>query len=144
MDYSQHGKVNTRPEKCWMKLFMHSQTSRVQPRMDKWFHLALYNGCNYLSIDGIKLIDVSKRGPSRKQFRCAAFVCWIMFSEFMMTSSNGIFFCVTGHLCGEFNGPRWIPRTKASDAELWCFLWSWGWWFGTLSHPLWRHCNVVF
>ena len=18
---------------------------------------------------------------------------------------------------------------------------SWGWWFGTLSHPLWRHCN---
>ena len=22
------------------------------------------------------------------------------------------------HLCGEFTGPRWIPRTKASDAEL--------------------------
>ena len=21
-------------------------------------------------------------------------------------------------------GLRWIPRTKASDAELWCFLWS--------------------
>ena len=31
---------------------------------------------------------------------------------------------VTGHLCGEFTGPRWIPRTKASDSELWCFLWS--------------------
>ena len=42
----------------------------------------------------------------------------------MMTSSNGIIFRVTGHLCGEFTGPRWIPRTKASDAELWCFLWS--------------------
>ena len=27
-------------------------------------------------------------------------------------------------LCGEFTGHRWIPRTKASDAELWCFLWS--------------------
>ena len=27
-------------------------------------------------------------------------------------------------VCGEFTGPRWIPRTKASDAELWCFLWS--------------------
>ena len=46
---------------------------------------------------------------------------------------------------------RWIPHTKASDAELWCFLWSapekrlskqsWGWWFETPSHPLWRHCN---
>ena len=28
------------------------------------------------------------------------------------------------YLCGEFTGPRWIPHTKASDAELWCFLWS--------------------
>ena len=24
----------------------------------------------------------------------------------------------------EFTGDGWIPRTKASDAELWCFLWS--------------------
>ena len=24
----------------------------------------------------------------------------------------------------ETYGQRWIPRTKASDAELWCFLWS--------------------
>ena len=24
---------------------------------------------------------------------------------------------VTGHLCGEFTGPGWIPRTKASNAE---------------------------
>ena len=48
---------------------------------------------------------------------------------------------------------RWIPRTKSSDADLLCFfLWLrlnkplskqwWGWWFGTLSRPLWRHCNV--
>ena len=42
----------------------------------------------------------------------------------MMTSSNGNIFRVTVHLCGEFTGLRWIPRTKASDAELWCFLWS--------------------
>ena len=25
-------------------------------------------------------------------------------------------FCVTGHLCGEFTGQRWIPHTKGSDA----------------------------
>ena len=42
----------------------------------------------------------------------------------MMTSSNGNIFPVTGHLYGEFTGNRWIPRTKASDAELWGFLWS--------------------
>ena len=69
----------------------------------------------------------------------------------MMTSSNGNIFRVTGHLWGEFTGPRWIPHTKASDAGLWCFFdlrlnkplskLSWGWWFETLSRPLWRHCN---
>ena len=62
----------------------------------------------------------------------------------MMTSSNGNIFRVTGL--------RWIPRTKASDADLWCFLdlclnkrlrkQSWGWWFETLSCSLWRHCNA--
>ena len=48
-----------------------------------------------------------------------------------MTSSNGNIFRVTGHLCGEFTGPRWIPRTKASDAELLMFslicVWINGW-----------------
>ena len=33
-------------------------------------------------------------------------------------------FRVTGPLCEEFTGHQWIPRTKASDVELWCFLWS--------------------
>ena len=42
----------------------------------------------------------------------------------MMTSSNGNIFRVTGPLCGEFTGHRWIPSTKASDVELWYFLWS--------------------
>ena len=42
----------------------------------------------------------------------------------MITSSNGDIFGITGHLCGEFAGHRWIPHTKASDAELWCVLWS--------------------
>ena len=45
----------------------------------------------------------------------------------MMTSSNGNIFRVTSPLCGEFTGNRWIPLTKASDAELWCFLWSAPW-----------------
>ena len=49
----------------------------------------------------------------------------------MMRSSNGNIFRVTGHLCGEFTCPRWIPRTKASDAELWWVfficVWINGW-----------------
>ena len=42
----------------------------------------------------------------------------------MMTLSNRNIFNVTGPLCGEFTGHLWIPFTKASDTELWCFLWS--------------------
>ena len=30
---------------------------------------------------------------------------------------------------------------SSSDAELWCFLQSWGWWFETPSHPWRRHCD---
>ena len=54
-------------------------------------------------------------------------------------------------LCGELTGHRWIPLTKASDAELWVFFdlrlnkrlnkQSWGWWFETPWRSLWRHCN---
>ena len=48
---------------------------------------------------------------------------WNGYYCIMMTSSNGNIFRVTGHLCGKFTGPRWVSLTKASDAELWCFLW---------------------
>ena len=43
-----------------------------------------------------------------------------------------------------------VSLTKASDAELWCFLWSAPerlskqsrrWWFVTASRSLWHHCN---
>ena len=42
----------------------------------------------------------------------------------MMKSSNGNIFRGTGHLWGESTSHRWIPHTKASDMELWCFLWA--------------------
>ena len=47
-----------------------------------------------------------------------------MYAVTMMTPSNGNIFRVAGHLWGESTGDRWIPLTKASDAELWWFLWS--------------------
>ena len=43
--------------------------------------------------------------------------------KYMMTSWNGSISRVTCPLCGKFTGDRWIPRTKGSDGELWCFLW---------------------
>ena len=66
-------------------------------------------------------------------------------------------FRVTVLLCGEFTSHRWIPRTRASDAELWCFLpicaWTNSWAknedAGDLirhrahSPSLWRHRNEM-
>ena len=45
------------------------------------------------------------------------YLTWVPYKQtltYMMTSSNEIIFRVTGPL----SGPRWIPLTKASDAEL--------------------------
>ena len=71
-----------------------------------------------------------------------------------MTSLNGNLFRVTGPLWGESTGHRWIPLTKTSDAELWCFLWSppekkrlskqsRRRWFETPLRLSWRYCNGI-
>ena len=88
-------------------------------------------------------------------------VCAIVLVDVtMMTSSNGIIFRVTGPLCGEFTGQRWIPHSPVSGEfptqrlVTWSFdvffdlrvnkrlskQW-WGWWFETAESSLWRHCN---
>ena len=66
----------------------------------------------------------------------------------MMTSSNGNILRVTGHLCGEFEFPIQRPVTRSFDVFFDLRLnkrlskqW-WGWWFETLSRPLWHHRNV--
>ena len=77
---------------------------------------------------------------------------WVYFVIFMMTSSNGNIFCVTGPLCGEFTGPGEFPTQRPVTRSFDVFFdvrvikrlskHSRGWWFETLSHPLWRHRNV--
>ena len=69
--------------------------------------------------------------------------------SFMMTSSNGNIFRVTGHLSGPGEFPTQRPVTRSFDvffglhpnkrlSKQW-----WGWWFETLSRVLWRHRNVA-
>ena len=69
----------------------------------------------------------------------------------MMTSSNENIFRVTGPLCGECTGHRWIPRTKPVTRSFDVFFdlrleqqlskqWR-RWWFETPSRSLWRRCN---
>ena len=56
-------------------------------------------------------------------FTLSEYLNMLWYTIRMMTSSNENIFRVTGPLRGEFTGHRWIPLTKASDAELWYFLW---------------------
>ena len=106
-----------------------------------------------------KLPNVISRGPMSLIVLISIFRdvgVWIIHSEavslgYMMTSSNGNIFRVTGHLCGESTGNRWIPAQRPVKRSFDVFFdlhlnkrlskQSWGWWCETLSHPLWRHCN---
>ena len=64
-----------------------------------------------------------------KAFPCHYVTCWVIQVPDVVTYNyddviKWQHFCVTSLLCREFAGDRWIPLTKASDAKLWCFLWS--------------------
>ena len=69
----------------------------------------------------------------------------------MMTSSNGNIFRVTGPLCWEFTGHRWIPAQRPVTRCFDAFFdlspnkrlskQSWSWWFETSLRSLWRHSN---
>ena len=99
------------------KIFMFSLQSPISTRRWERHRLVMYDF--YWSTGRIHKMRTA-------HFSFVAEICpYIMFLlQIMMTSSNGYIFRVTCPLCGEFTGDRWIPSTKASDAELWCFLWS--------------------
>ena len=77
----------------------------------------------------------------------------VLIQIYMMTSSNGNIFRVTGPLCGEFTSPGEFPTQRPVTRGFHVFFdlrlnkrlskQSRGWWFETLSHPLWRHRNDV-
>ena len=62
----------------------------------------------------------------------------------MITWSNANIFRLTGPLCVEFPGHRWIPRTRTFGVS---FDMQPSWligWFETPSRSLWRHFNVLY
>ena len=100
-------------------------------------------------------VDSQLKGPVKMWI---AFLCH---DDIMKTSSNGNIFRVTGPLCGEFTGHRWIPAQRPVTRNFDVFfylnkrsqrLWamnkrlskqSWDWWFETPPCPLWRHSNIM-
>ena len=112
--------------------------------MEKQFHPTLYWECDYLSMVGWKLIHVNRKGPAwfyrREDYHNKGDNMLLWRTHWMQngtkklswpwmkwrttTSSNGNIFHVFGSLWGESTCHRSIPLTKASNAELWCFLCS--------------------
>ena len=88
---------------------------------------------------------------STKMVQCGIWD-WCIVGFVMMTSSNGNIFRVTGHLCGEFIGPRWIPAQSPVTRSFDVFFdlrpnkrltkQSWGCWSETPSCSLWRQCDA--
>ena len=79
--------------------------------------------------------------------------CPLIGQLFMMTSSDGNIFRVTGPLCGEFTGSGEFPAQRPVRHSFDVFFdllpnkrlskQPWGWWFETPSWSLWRQCNVA-
>ena len=114
---------------------------------DCYLHTATAHGCMMSTEETLYLVQFEKSAFFRKRLTGTGQKWWstvkpcrriargllnidifpgllLEFAYVMMTSSNGSIFRVTGPLCGEFTGHRWIPLTKASDVELRCFVWS--------------------
>ena len=80
---------------------------------------------------------------------CSNFRCPSWWRHQMETFSALLAFCAGNSLVpGEFPAQR--PATRSFDVFFDLRLnkrlrkQSWGWWFETLSCPLWRHCNAMW
>ena len=95
--------------------------------MDKLFHPTLYDGCNYLSMLGFKLIHVSKRGP-----RCSRLCIFIIniFTKYNTSLKIGVCFImlmtVTSQViiknCGLLNVPfcrSLLPLFRSLNTIAW-------------------------
>ena len=67
---------------------------------------------------------------------CSEVIFWndLIYTDTWWRHQNGNIFRLTGSLCGKFTGHRWILRTKASDAYIWCFVWSAPWINGLVNN----------
>ena len=98
---------------------------------------------------GLIIINVSKRGPMM-YFHLRYTGIIVSWWRHQMETFSVLLEVCAGNLpvTGEFPPQR--PVTRSFDVFYDLRLknnrlskQSWGWWFETLSHPLWRHCDVA-
>ena len=119
-------RVNSPHKGQWRgKLFHLMTSSRKWDTLHLWANeFAIHYG---ISVPPTELVTKHSRHFSKiltKDTLTRGRAAGVRIQCHMMKSSNGNIFRVTGSLCGEFTGHRWIPLPKASDTQLQWFLWS--------------------
>ena len=146
------------------KMFPFDDVIRLQTTVSnaflKWnvLHLNLCqkNWCvidNKTALVYVMALCPAGENPFPKSVTNVIFVDILGHNDFMMTSSNGNIFRVTGPLCREFTVNQIIPHKRPETPGFDVFFdllldkrlnkQSWGWWFETPSRLLWRHCNMT-
>ena len=78
----------------------------------------------YIRVSWVCVLSLSaKFHCSRRRFKLSK-LSIVHILVCMMTSSNAKHFPRYWQFVQGIHRSQWIPRTRASDAELWCFLWS--------------------
>ena len=114
----------------------------------------LENAHNRHHIDEMRERTLKRPFMNSKSRTCTMHILlMVYFLVFMMTSSNGNIFRVTGPLRGEFTGPGEFPAQRPVPRSFDVFFdlslnkrlskQPWGWWFETPPRSLWRQCNVL-
>ena len=124
--------------------------NRLSLEMDTQFHRVLYRACDYLSTLGSNLIHVSRKALEEQAgFFCES--CMLLLASAWWRHQMGTFSALLA-ICagnspvpGEFPTQRPVTRSFEIFFDLrlnkWLSKQWWGWWFETLSRPLWRHRN---
>ena len=151
---------------CGMKVLIPSQSLKFG--MDDSFHPTLYDGCDNLSMLELNLNHASKRGPRYQinhlygtqplsypqnknisaafKYSSGSISTW--WRHQMETFSAFLALCEgNSPVTGEFPSQRPVTRSFDVFFDLRQYKQlskqSWGWWFETPLHSLWRHCNEV-
>ena len=125
-DLRLNKRLSKQSRRRWLETQSRSLWLIVMPRSEFFGSIGLLADINRVGVTvatcgGRLLVGIYFMHDCHYMYRrCISYLPRSVGKDIMMMSSNWDIFRVTGHLCGEFTG----PRTKASDAEHWCFVWS--------------------
>ena len=111
----------------WLSWTVVRRCRKIFSQWQRSFQWQLW--CHWLKLLRRRRIAIFIQGPVMR-VECEEWTSWKRHDDVIKWKH----FRVNGPLCREFTGHRWVPLTKASDAELWCFLWYVPWINGLVNN----------